>query len=112
MREVLVADEFRPCARLHREERGLSAIGARRAQEPVARQNGVKRAHEHGLDVHAGEIEIARVSAVSWPAISQKLVRHSRRGRSDLFSSRTRQLMIAPCGSGATSIRASIPFNA
>ena len=52
-----------PGARLHREERGLAASGARRAQQAVARENGVERAHEDRLDVHAGEIEIARVGA-------------------------------------------------
>src|ERR1700722_13693811 len=60
---ILVADEFRAGARLDSEERGFATIGPRRTQEPVARKNGVERAHEHGLDMHAGEIEIFRVSA-------------------------------------------------
>src|SRR5580704_9574303 len=60
---ILVADELGAGARLDGEERDFSAIGPRRTQEPVARENGVETAHEHGLDMHAGEIEIFRVSA-------------------------------------------------
>src|ERR1700722_2750638 len=60
---ILVANEFGAGARLDGEERDFSAIGPRRAQESVARENGVEWAHEHGLDVHAGEVEILRVSA-------------------------------------------------
>src|SRR5580700_4493962 len=60
---ILVANELGAGARLDGEERDFSAIGPRRTQEPVARENGVETAHEHGLDMHAGEIEIFRVSA-------------------------------------------------
>src|ERR1700733_11548948 len=60
---ILIADEFGARTRLDGEERCLSTIGARGAQESVAREDGVKGTHEHGLDMHAGEIEIFRVSA-------------------------------------------------
>ena len=60
---ILVADQSAAGAGLHGEERGLAAIGARRAQQPIARENGVERAHEHRLDVHAGEIEVTRIGA-------------------------------------------------
>ena len=58
---ILVADEFGAGAGLDGEERGLAPVGARRAQEPVAGEDGVQRPHEDRLDMHAGEIEIARV---------------------------------------------------
>ena len=60
---ILVADELGASARLDSEERYFSVIGPRRAQKPVARENGVELAHEHGFDVHAGKIEILRIGA-------------------------------------------------
>ena len=60
---ILVADQSAAGAGLHGEERGLAAIGARRAQQAIAGENGVERANEHRLDVHAGEVEIARIGA-------------------------------------------------
>src|SRR6185437_11778583 len=60
---ILIADELGAGARLDGEDRGFAAIGAGRAQKPVARENGVERAHEYRLDMHAGEVEILRISA-------------------------------------------------
>src|ERR1700722_2704763 len=60
---ILVTDELGAGARLDGEERDFSAIGPRRTQEPVVRENDVETAHEHGLDMHAGEVEILCVSA-------------------------------------------------
>src|ERR1700722_13325403 len=60
---ILVADEFRARARLDGEEGDFSAIGPRRPQESIARENGVERAHEHGLDMHPGKVEILSVRA-------------------------------------------------
>ena len=58
---ILVADEFGAGAGFDGEERSLAAVGARRAQEPVAGEDGVQGPHEDRLDMHAGEVEIARV---------------------------------------------------
>src|SRR5277367_150505 len=60
---VLVTDEFDARNRLDREERDFAAMRAGRAQQPVAREDGVEAAHEDGLYVHAGEVEIAGIGA-------------------------------------------------
>src|SRR6202012_3847271 len=43
--------------------RGFTAIGARGTQEAIACEDGVERAREDRLDMHAGEIEVFRVGA-------------------------------------------------
>ena len=60
---ILVTDEPGAGAGLHREERSLAAIGARRSQQAIAREDRVEGADEDRLDMHAGEIEIARIGA-------------------------------------------------
>ena len=108
---ILVADEFGAGAGLDGEERRLAAIGARRAQEPVAGEDGVERAHEHRLDMHAGEIEVARVS-VRLVAGDFAEAREPQPPRPPGSVGRAGSASSAPrrSASGAISIRASIPF--
>src|ERR1700733_9170847 len=60
---IFVTNELGARTWLDGEERCFATLGARRAQKPVARENGAERTHEHGLDMHAGKIEIFRVRA-------------------------------------------------
>src|ERR1700722_3740021 len=61
---ILIADETDAVrARPRREKPDLAATGARRAQQPVARENRIERLDEKRLDMHAGKIEISGIGA-------------------------------------------------
>ena len=67
----------------------------------------LRRAHEHRLDMHAGEIEISRVGAGLVAGDLAEAGQPQPPRPAGFFPSRMRQLRTAPSGSGAISMRAS-----
>ena len=63
--QILIADEPHAGAELGRMEAGLvrHAVRGRIAQQPVAGQHRIERAHEPRLDMHGVEIGIAEIGA-------------------------------------------------
>ena len=87
-----------------------SRSGARRAQQAVAGENRVEPGNEKGFDMHAGEIEIARIGPGFMRRDFGETGQARARGAAGLVGeanapgSRT-----APCGSGPISIDAASP---